>query len=206
MPRKSFQDGPCATVQEAEALVSAWDAHASLRDGAMAGQRLLADRLGKPVVLPNLGNIGQNYLVLQEIAQSMKSRKRLSSDPIEVLAVATHGWYNKYNVSFTAKDFNIQVWAFRDAWLLHKMFTLLRGKVTKLEKPKDASLNYQSSICSVLVNVVNRKQQHVRNTNSQDKDAAIVWELLVESMTARKEDLLASLCMPFANCHKDLVS
>ena len=154
MPKKAFQDGPCASPEEAEKLVAAWDSHSSLRDGAMQGKSLLQDRLGKPAVLPNLGNIGYNSLVLQEIAKQMCARKRLSSEPIEVLVVATNAWYSKYQAFFAGdKGFNAQVSAFRDAWILHKMFTLLRGKVVKGEKPKDSCLRISKLCLSYVVKI-----------------------------------------------------
>ena len=145
MPKKAFQDGLPATREDAEKIAVAWESHDSLREAALQGQKLLVDRLGKPVVLPNLGNIAKNVMVLQEVALSMKARKRLSSDPIESLVVSTLAWYSKFQASFSGiKDFSVQVWAFRDAWVMHKMFTMLRGKVVRPEKPKDPCLSLGS--------------------------------------------------------------
>ena len=142
MPKKAFKDGRAATEKEAEGVADAWDKHERLRQRALSGTALMARvNPNSPVLQPNLKHMSKNHLVLMEIARSMQGRHRLSSDPIEVILAMTMAWYGKYTAAYTqVKDFRPQVWAFRDAWVLHKMFTKLRAKVVRDEKPKDSSL------------------------------------------------------------------
>ena len=142
MPKKAFSDGRVATPEEAQNMAAAWDAHETLRTRALSATPLLVAHNGLNLPMqPNLKNMAKNFEVLMEIANSMLARKRLSADPVELILEMTVAWYNKYATAYgQAKDFKLQVWAFRDAWLLHKMFTKLRGKVMKDETPKDSSL------------------------------------------------------------------
>ena len=142
MPRKSLKDGRIATVEEAEQISKRWDAHDVLRERGLGGQSLLQDQHGKKYVLPNLGNMSFNADVLWEIAQDMKRRSRLSSDPIEVLLPMTVAWYRRFAANFAqVPEFSVQVWAFRDAWALHKMFSKLRPKVLRGERPREPCLS-----------------------------------------------------------------
>ncbi|CAE7676913.1 unnamed protein product [Symbiodinium sp. CCMP2456] len=67
----------------------------------------------------------------------MSARQRLSADPAEMLAKMFVGWYSKHKVHFKeVQNFEPAVWAFKDGWVVHKMFTLLRPKVMRTEQPR----------------------------------------------------------------------
>ncbi|OLQ14083.1 hypothetical protein AK812_SmicGene1815 [Symbiodinium microadriaticum] len=85
--------------------------------------------------------MSHNFLVLKEIVDQMSSRDRLSSEPAESLAKMCVGWYTKHKNHYqNIKSHDAVVWAFKDAWILHKMFTLLRTKVMRPEEPRDKTV------------------------------------------------------------------
>ena len=142
MPRKVYPDGKPCCDEECKAFAALWDEHTELRLRAERGSRLIQSSDGVERVLPNLENIKYNFAVLKEIVLKMSARNRLSSDPAEQLAKMFFGWYDKHAVHFkNNKDHDAVVWSFKDAWVVHKMFTLLRPKVMRPEKPREARLS-----------------------------------------------------------------
>ena len=143
MPRKVFPDGKPCSNEECERMAGLWDQHSELRERASRGQRLMQDRKGAAeTCLPNLENMSHNFLVLKEIVDKMSSRDRLSSEPAESLAKMCVGWYGKHKNHYqNIKNHDAVVWAFKDAWVLHKMFTMLRTKVMRPEEPREPRLN-----------------------------------------------------------------
>lgn len=122
-------------------MAAIWDDHVELRDRATSGKRLMQSASGDPVVLPSLENIKHNFLVLKETGLKMSARQRLSADPAEMLAKMFVGWYSKHKVHFKeVQNFEPAVWAFKDGWVVHKMFTLLRPKVMRTEQPREPRL------------------------------------------------------------------
>lgn len=143
MPRKTFPDGKPCSNEECARLADLWDHYTELRARAAKGQRLVQDRKGAAeTCLPNLENISHNYLILKEIVALMSARDRLSADPAEAIAKMFVGWYKKHQVYFQNNEKHDAVaWGFKDGWVVHKMFTLLRPKVMRGEQPREPRLN-----------------------------------------------------------------
>ena len=138
MPRKLVEDGPPCGKEEAASLAALWDQHASLRNLAKSGMRLIQDVGGRSNVPPSLENMKVNCLVLVELAKKMGSRHRLSSDPMDAIIQMFLGWYDLHEADYKQnKFFDRQVWAFKDAWTVHKVFSKLRQKVMRDETPRD---------------------------------------------------------------------
>ena len=145
MPKKSFVDGRAISAGEARQLTDAWEQEAPLLSLTTHAKRLMQDARGKTVVLPTLENMAYNQLVLLHVARSMSARHRLSADPIDLILVMFGTWYSKYQASYErARDFNLQQWAFKDAWVVHKIFTRLRQKVLRPEKPREPRIDFGS--------------------------------------------------------------
>ena len=144
MPRKTYPDGRGATEAEALEVMKSWDKHISVRDLARDGKRLLLDIKGGHTVLPSLQNVKLNKTVVLELAQSMASRSRLSADHVDTICVMTVAWYEAHSKEFEeVKGFDKQTWAFKDAWALHKIFTMMRQKVTKDECPRELRISFR---------------------------------------------------------------
>ena len=142
MGKKSFADGRAMTIEEAETWTSLWDDLPGVNKRLAQGQKLLISSPGKAwnTVHANLGNISLNALVLKPVAELHRDKyKRLSAFPIDVYAVLIHDFYSKNAVSYQGrediKDFDAKSWAWNQAWTMHKMFSKLRNKVQRDEKP-----------------------------------------------------------------------
>ena len=142
MPKKVYPDGKPCDEAECQGMAALWDQHAELRNRALSGQRLMQAATGdSSSVLPSMENMSHNHLVLKEIVLKMGARQRLSSDPAERLAKMFLGWYTKYAAQFQQKpNFEATAWAFKDGWVTHKMFTILRPKVMRPETPRELRL------------------------------------------------------------------
>ena len=133
-----MEDGPACTLEQAQSMAEYWDEFSSLRAVASQGKRLMRDAQGKKEVRPSLENISYNFEVLSEMAQKMKGRMRLSADPVEMIAVMFLAWYDKHRVHYKEiEGFDAQAWAFKDAWCVHKIFSKMRPKVIRDEKPRE---------------------------------------------------------------------
>ena len=138
MPRKMYRDGPVAQKDDIKAVISGWDSEEPLRTSALSKRRLLEDHKGEAEVGITLPNAGKNYRVLYHVAKNMLSRKRPSADPVEVIMLMVHGWYDKNKAAFEGVDgFDAKNWSFKDGWTLHKLLTVFRGKAIRDEHPRD---------------------------------------------------------------------
>ena len=145
MPRKSIEDGPTCSKEEADSMASLWDEHAKLRGLATSAKRLMQDSKGLDVVSPTLDNMQHNHEVLMVMAEKMKARRRLSADPMDAIIIMFLGWYEEHKVLYQqSKGFDPQTWAFKDAWSAHKIFSKLRQKVVKDESPRKPRIEMSS--------------------------------------------------------------
>ena len=139
MPKKVVEDGPAATEADAQKIILLWDAYPELLQRAADRKHLLQDKDGGGVVNISLDNASFNHPVLMGLVTNMLERHRLSADPVEILGVAVAMWYDRHISSYQKEDtFSVKVWAFRDAWVLHKLVTLFRPKVVRPERPRDS--------------------------------------------------------------------
>ena len=138
MPKKIIEDGEQCSRPEAEGMAAIWDQNAKLRGLASSGKRLIRDAKGQDAVSATLENMQLNHDVLIEIAKKMKARKRLSADPMDGLILMFLGWYEKHKVQYGQNpSFDMQTWAFKDAWSVHKMLSKMRAKVVRPEAPRE---------------------------------------------------------------------
>ena len=101
-------------------------------------QALQARELRLPAFISGRTTGMPKKIVKDGCARNMVSRHRVSADPVDILVVAITLWYERHIITYqTDETFSAQVWAFKDAWNLHKLITLFRPKVVRPEKPRD---------------------------------------------------------------------
>ena len=197
MPRKSLEDGKACDKEEACSMASCWDQHSSLRGLAKEGQRLVQDGDGKANVPASLENMSLNKLVLLELAKKMRARRRLSADPMDFIILMTLGWYELHEVLYKhCGTFDKQVWAFKDAWTVHKMFSKLRQKVMKDETPRELwtyrhvqYFGHYDFNCWCALHHETPMKMHVALFDLEAEDPAIqeIYFVLQQGFVARKQ-------------------
>ena len=142
MGKKAFVDGKSMTMEEAESWPDLWDGMSDISKRLAEGRKLLISKPGTPwtTVHANLGNISLNAFVLKPLAELKRDKfKRLSAFPVDVYATLIHKFYSNhaevYRRREDIKDIDAKSWAWNQAWSMHKMFTKLRNKVQRDEKP-----------------------------------------------------------------------
>ena len=141
MGRKSFPDGPAMSVASANMALNPW--LGSLSSKAEAGDRLITGdkAAGSTTVLPSVKNIALNAPILLPLARLKLGHRRLSAYPIDVYATLVLKFYAEHHAAYASRNakgeepFNPKAWSWEDGWALHKMFSRLRNKVIRDERP-----------------------------------------------------------------------
>ena len=148
MGKKSFDDGPALTIQEAVRMSCPWSGMDMVKDKLAKGQRLLEGTQKSPSgdVHASLQNIEKNAGILRPLVEQMKQMKRMSAWPIEVYGVLCVAFYEGHKECYMGRpgneSFNPEPWGFRQAWSMHKMISALRTKAQRDEMPRELSLGF----------------------------------------------------------------
>ncbi|CAE7816235.1 unnamed protein product [Symbiodinium sp. CCMP2592] len=137
MGKKSFDDGPAVTLQQATKMPCPWSGMDVVKDRLVKNQRLLEGIEKSPTkdVHPSLKNIEKNAAILRPLVEQMKSMKRMSAWPIEVYGVLCVAFYEGHKECYIGRPgnegFNPESWGFQQAWTMHKMISALRTKAQR---------------------------------------------------------------------------
>lgn len=149
MPWRSFADGP--TCSDPDSIAELWDTFPELKQRAQQKKKLVQlekDSDGNEVAAPTMENMIANVSVLRPILQNMLQRRRVGSDPIEVIQSMVRKWYtlrrNDYQEYFA---FQINAWISNDSWAIKKMISKMRTNVPKHEVMREAYPHLASTCC-----------------------------------------------------------
>lgn len=168
MPGKRFPDGP--TCDQPERVAEDWWDCPILKERVKRVGRLIEaadvkkggsekresekgeeEKKGEPECLPTRANTIHNSQVILCLAKDMARRGRLGADPIEVISKMTFHYYSQHPVyAQLVSDVRMKVWAYNDAWSLHKMVTQFRGPVMKYTNTRATCS--PSNACSFFLN------------------------------------------------------